>query len=78
MDLDIIKGKKVAELREIAAALKIPGAAAMKKSEIVALLTKMHEEAEAQQAAEAEAAAKESRAQEEKSAEQEKPAPKKR
>ena len=48
MDLDIIKGKKVAELREIAAALKIPGAAAMKKSEIVALLTKMHEEAEAQ------------------------------
>ncbi|MBR3297388.1 MAG: transcription termination factor Rho, partial [Firmicutes bacterium] len=50
----------------------------MKKSEIVALLTKMHEEAEAQQAAEAEAAAKESRAQEEKPAEQEKPAPKKR
>ncbi len=78
MDLDIIKGKKVAELREIAAALKIPGAAAMKKSEIVALLTKMHEEAEAQQAAEAEAAAKESRAQEEKPSEQEKPTPKKR
>lgn len=76
MDLDIIKGKKVAELREIAAALKIPGAAAMKKSEIVALLTKMHEEAEAQQAAEA--AAKESRAQEDKPAEKEKPAPKKR
>ncbi len=78
MDLDIIKGKKVAELREIAAALKIPSAAAMKKSEIVALLTKMHEEAEAQQAAEAEAAAKESRAQEEKPSEQEKPAPKRR
>ena len=53
MELDIIKGKKVAELREIAAALKIPGAAAMKKAEIVALLTKMHEEAEAQAAGEA-------------------------
>lgn len=55
MDLDIIKGKKVAELREIAAALKIAGAAAMKKSELVALLTKMHEDAqrEAQQPAEA-------------------------
>jgi len=49
MELDIIKGKKVAELREIAAALKIPGASAMKKAEIIALLTKMHEEAEAQE-----------------------------
>ena len=47
MELDIIKGKKVAELREIAAALHIEGAAKMKKSEIIALLTKMHEEAEA-------------------------------
>ena len=50
MELDIIKGKKVAELREIAAALKIEGAAKMKKSEIVAILTKMHEEASAQAA----------------------------
>ncbi|MBR4150133.1 MAG: transcription termination factor Rho [Firmicutes bacterium] len=47
MELDIIKGKKVAELREICAALKIEGAAKMKKAEIVALLTKMHEEAQA-------------------------------
>ncbi len=45
MELDIIKGKKVAELREIAAALGIENAASMKKAEIVALLTKMHEDA---------------------------------
>ncbi|HPX70484.1 MAG TPA: transcription termination factor Rho, partial [Bacillota bacterium] len=47
MSLDIIKGKKVAELREIAAVLKIEGAAKMKKSELVELLTKMHLEAQA-------------------------------
>lgn len=56
MELDIIKGKKVAELREIAAALKIEGAAKLKKSEIVAILTKMHEDAEAARAAEPAAA----------------------
>ena len=42
MELDIIKGKKVAELREIAAALKIEGAAKLKKKEIIDILTKMH------------------------------------
>ena len=45
MELDILKGKKVAELREIAAALKIEGAAKMKKSELIAVFTRMHEEA---------------------------------
>ena len=45
MELDILKGKKVAELREIAAALKIEGAAKLKKSELIALFTRMHEEA---------------------------------
>ena len=50
MELDILKGKKVAELREIAAALKIEGAAKMKKSEILEVLYKMHEEAEAEKA----------------------------
>ncbi|MBQ3931744.1 MAG: transcription termination factor Rho [Firmicutes bacterium] len=44
MELDILKGKKVAELREIAAALKIEGAAKLKKSELIAIFTRMHEE----------------------------------
>ena len=52
MELELIKSKKVAELREIAAALGIEGADKLKKAEIVALLTKMHEEAEAARAAE--------------------------
>ena len=51
MELDILKGKKVAELREIAKALKIPGADKLKKKEITDILTKMHNEAEAQRAA---------------------------
>ena len=60
MELDFIKGKKVAELREIASALKVEGAAKMKKAELVELLTRMHQEAEAaraeaEKAAEAEA-----------------------
>ena len=77
MDLDIIKGKKVAELREIAAALKIPGAAAMKKAEIIALLTKMHEEAQQEEAqnAAAQELAVESKPE---ASEEEKPAPKRR
>ncbi len=45
MELDILKEKKVAELREIAGALGVAGAAAMKKKEILDLLTKMHLEA---------------------------------
>ena len=53
MELDIIKGKKVAELREIAAALKIEGAAKLKKKEIIDILTKMHEQAEAERASQA-------------------------
>ena len=52
MELDIIKGKKVAELREIAAVLHIEGAAKLKKAELVAILTKMHEDAEAEAARE--------------------------
>ena len=63
MELDILKGKKVAELREIANALKIEGAAKMKKAELLAVMTRMHEEAvaaqEAAKAAEAEAPAAE-------------------
>ncbi len=53
MELDIIKGKKVAELREIAAALKIEGAEKLKKKEIIDILTKMHEQAEAERASQA-------------------------
>ena len=56
MELDILKTKKVAELREIAAALKIEGAAKMKKSELLALFTRMHEEAVASGAIEEPAA----------------------
>ena len=57
MELDILKDKKVAELREIAKALGIKGASGMKKQEIVDLLTRMHEEAEKEKAAAAEKAA---------------------
>ena len=57
MELDILKGKKVAELREIAAALGIANAASLKKKEIMEILTKMHEEAEKERAAHAETAA---------------------
>ena len=55
MELDILKGKKVAELREIAAALGVENAASLKKKEIMELLTRMHEEAEKERAAQAEA-----------------------
>ena len=58
MELDILKDKKVAELREIAKALGIKGASVMKKQEIVDLLTRMHEEAEKEKAAAAEKEAK--------------------
>ena len=74
MELDIIKGKKVAELREIAKALKIPGAAQLKKKEIIDILTRMHEEAEAQRAA----MAQEEAPQEAAVSEEPAPAPKKR
>ena len=53
MELDILKDKKVAELREIAAALGIANAKSLKKKEIVELLTRMHEEAEKEKAAQA-------------------------
>ena len=56
MELDILKDKKVAELREIAAALGIANAKSLKKKEIVELLTRMHEEAEKEKAAQAEKA----------------------
>ena len=59
MELDILKDKKVAELREIAAALGIANAKSLKKKEIVELLTRMHEEAEKEKAAQAEKAAAE-------------------
>ncbi len=42
---DILKDKKLAELREIGAALKIENAAKLKKSELLEILTKMHEDA---------------------------------
>ena len=54
MELDILKDKKVAELREIAAALGIGNAKSLKKKEIVEILTRMHEEAEKEKAAKAE------------------------
>jgi len=44
---DILKDKKLAELREIASALNIENADKMKKSEILNLLTNMHEQAKA-------------------------------
>ena len=47
MELEVLKEKKVAELREIAAALKID-ASKMKKAEIIELFTKMHDEAVAE------------------------------
>ena len=49
---EFLKEKKVAELREIAAALNIENAAKLKKSELLDIMTKMHEEAQAEQAAE--------------------------
>ncbi len=58
MELDILKDKKVAELREIAKALGVKGASSMKKKEIMDLLTRMHEEAEKEKAAAAEKEAK--------------------
>ena len=57
MELDILKGKKVAELREIARALKIPGADKLKKKELIDIMTQMHLQAEAERAAAASAAA---------------------
>lgn len=52
MEIDFIKGKKVAELREIAQALHVEGVSKMKKAELVELLTKMHEEAVSRQESE--------------------------
>jgi len=72
MELDILKDKKAAELREIAKALKIKGADKLRKKEIIDILTKMHEEAEAERAA---AASKSAQAEETASSEAaEKPA----
>ena len=48
---EILKGKKVAELRAIASALGVKDAEHRKKSELLELLTAMHEEAQAAQAA---------------------------
>ncbi len=80
MELDLLREKKVAELREIGKALKIPGAAAMKKKELLDTLIKMAVEAEAQEAErlrnEEQKNGPEEPAPEEKGAE--KPAPKKR
>lgn len=45
MDFDLLKEKKVAELREIAQALGIEDAAKLKKKEILDLLLEMHEKA---------------------------------
>ncbi len=59
---DILKDKKVAELREIAAALKVENASKLKKSELLEILTKMHEEAEAAREAGAEAQEEEKKA----------------
>ncbi len=52
MTPDFLKEKKVAELREIAAALKIENADKLKKSELLEIMTKMHEEAQANMEAE--------------------------
>ncbi len=52
---EILKDKKLAELREIAKALNVPGCTKMKKQELLDCLTRMHEEAQAAQQAEAEA-----------------------
>lgn len=59
---DILKDKKVAELREIAAALKVENASKLKKSELLEILTKMHEEAEAARETGAEAQEEEKKA----------------
>jgi len=59
MELDFLKDKKVAELREIAAALHLEGYQKLKKAELLALLIKMHEDAQQQNAETAEEAAKE-------------------
>ncbi len=45
MEIEDLKQKKVAELKEIAAALKIEGAAGMKKQELLDTLLALHEEA---------------------------------
>lgn len=50
---DILKDKKLAELREIAAALNIENASKLKKSELLEIMTKMHEEAQQSSAEEA-------------------------
>ncbi|MBQ6261749.1 MAG: transcription termination factor Rho [Firmicutes bacterium] len=50
MELDLLREKKVAELREIGKALKIPGVSSMKKKELLDALVKMAEEAEAAEA----------------------------
>ncbi len=49
MELDVLKDKKVAELREIATALGVQGVSKLRKSEIIELLTNMHLEAVAKQ-----------------------------
>ena len=45
MEIEDLKQKKVAELKEIAAVLKIEGAAKMKKQELLDTLIALHEEA---------------------------------
>ena len=46
MELDILKGKTVAELRTIASALGVEGTAKMRKKELFELLSEMSRQAE--------------------------------
>lgn len=55
MDFDLLKEKKVAELREIAQALGVKGTAKLKKKEILDLLLKMHEQAKSKAGTETDA-----------------------
>ncbi len=57
MELNILKGKTVAELRIIASAIGVEGAAKMKKKELFELLSEMNRQAESDGAPEAESSA---------------------
>ena len=57
MELNILKGKTVAELRIIASAIGVEGAAKMKKKELFELLSEMNRQAESAGAPEAESSA---------------------
>ncbi|MBO6011037.1 MAG: Rho termination factor N-terminal domain-containing protein, partial [Oscillospiraceae bacterium] len=68
MEIEILKGKTVAELRIIASALGVEGASGMKKKELFELLSEMSRQAEARRSAD-EADAKEASQTEKNSAE---------